>query len=55
MPFDIIIGRDEDDKKQFGDAGTFLLGKQYVRMGQVTSLSNNMFMDVGKTTSIPMM
>ena len=49
MPYDITIGRDDEEKAKFGMQGTYLLGKQYVRMGQVTSLSNNVFMDVGKS------
>jgi len=46
MPYDIIIGRDEEERKKFGDRGIVLLGKHYVKMGQVTSLSNNIYMDV---------
>ena len=49
MAFDIVIGRDEADKKQFGKEGTIYLGKQYVKMGHTTSLSNNVFMDVNRT------
>jgi len=44
--FDIVIGRNEKDKKKYGTDGTIFLGKQYVKMGQVTSLSNNVFMDM---------
>ncbi len=43
--YEIIIGRNETDRKKFGDKGTFLLGKHYVRMGQTTSLSSNIYMD----------
>ena len=43
--YEIIIGRDETDRKRFGDKGTFLLGKHYVKMGQTTSLSTNIYMD----------
>ncbi|MBU0615745.1 MAG: DUF87 domain-containing protein, partial [Nanoarchaeota archaeon] len=46
MPFDIVVGRSERDKKKFGVAGTIFLGKQYVKMGQTTSLSNNVYFDV---------
>jgi uncharacterized protein len=49
MPFDIIIGRSEKDKKKFGTQGTIFLGKQYVKMGQTTSLSNNMYFDVTRS------
>lgn len=46
MAFDIIVGRSESDRKKFGNNGVIFLGKQYVKMGQVTSLSNSVFMDV---------
>jgi len=49
MPYDIIIGRDEEERKKFGEKGVVLLGKHYVKMGQVTSLSNNIYMDVART------
>ncbi len=49
MAYDIIIGRDDEEKAKFGMQGTYLLGRQYVRMGQVTSLSNDVFMDVSKS------
>ncbi|MBI2175937.1 ATP-binding protein [Candidatus Woesearchaeota archaeon] len=44
--YEIIVGRDDEDRKAFGDKGTFLLGKHYVKMGQVTSLSTGIYMDV---------
>ncbi len=47
--YEIIIGRDAEDKKRFGDGGTFLLGKHYVKMGQTTSLSNDIYMDVARS------
>jgi len=46
MPYDIIIGRNKEDLKKFGKRGCIFLGKQYVKMGQTTSLSNNIYMDV---------
>ena len=49
MPYDIIIGRDESDKKKFGDKGLVFIGKGYVKMGQYTSLSNKIFMDVARS------
>src|SRR3989344_1921041 len=33
MSYDIIIGRDEADKKSLGDKGLVFLGKGYVKMG----------------------
>ncbi len=49
MAYDIILGRDESDKKKFGDKGLIFIGKGYVRMGQYTSLSNKIFMDVARS------
>ncbi|HLC77669.1 MAG TPA: ATP-binding protein [Candidatus Nanoarchaeia archaeon] len=49
MSYDIIIGRDEADKKSLGDKGLVFLGKGYVKMGQYTSLSNRIFMDVARS------
>src|SRR3989344_3719964 len=46
MTYDIIIGRNEADRKLFKEKGTILVGKQYVKMGQTTSLSNPVYMDV---------
>ncbi len=48
MPYDIVVGRDVSDKKAFGDRGLVFLGKGYVTMGQYTSLSNSIFMDVAR-------
>jgi DNA helicase HerA-like ATPase len=49
MPYDIIVGRDASDKKAFGDKGLIFIGKGYVKMGQYTSLSNRIFMDVARS------
>jgi len=46
MPFDVIVGRNESDKKAFGNRGLAYLGKTYVTMGNYTSLSNPIYMDV---------
>jgi len=48
MPYDIKIGRNLADKKAFGDEGFVFLGKSYVKMGNYSSLSNNIFMDVAR-------
>ena len=47
--YDIIIGRNEEDRKKFGIVGTIPIGKHYVKMGQTTSLSNKIFMDVTRS------
>jgi len=44
--YDVIIGRNEVDKKKFGTEGTIFLGKHYVKMGETTSLSNKIYMDI---------
>jgi len=49
MPYDIIIGRDKGDLKRFGNRGLVFLGKGYVKMGNYTSLSNNIFLDVARS------
>ena len=49
MSYDIILGRDESDKKHFGTEGLIYIGKGYVKMGQYTSLSNKIFMDVARS------
>jgi len=47
--YEIIVGRDAEDRRKFGTKGTFLLGKHYVKMGQRTSLSNDVLMDVARS------
>lgn len=48
MSFDVIIGRNESDKKLFGNKGLAFIGKSYVTMGNYTSLSNRIFLDVAR-------
>ncbi|MEK6983060.1 MAG: DUF87 domain-containing protein [Nanoarchaeota archaeon] len=47
--FDILIGRSEADKEKYGLQGTIYLGKHYVKMGQIVSLSNKVYLDVAKS------
>jgi len=47
--YDIIIGRSEKDREKYGTEGTIFLGKHYVKMGQTTSLSNKIYMDVTRS------
>jgi hypothetical protein len=49
MAYDITIGRDTTDKKLFEDRGLIYLGKGYVKMGQYTSLSNKIWMDIARS------
>ncbi|MDP3734441.1 MAG: LAGLIDADG family homing endonuclease, partial [Nanoarchaeota archaeon] len=46
MVFDVVIGRSKQDLAKYGKDGTILIGKQYVKMGQTTSLSNPVYLDV---------
>jgi DNA helicase HerA-like ATPase len=49
MPFDVIVGRNESDKKLFGKKGLIFIGKSFVKMGEYTSLSNPIYMDVARS------
>jgi len=49
MGYDIITGRNVSDKEAFGDKGLVLIGKGYVKMGQYTSMSNTILMDVARS------
>jgi uncharacterized protein len=49
MGYDIVVGRNEGDKKDFKDKGLINIGKGYVKMGQYTSLSNKIKMDVARS------
>lgn len=46
MVFDVVIGRSKADIQKYGKEGTVFIGKQYVQMGQTTSLSNPVYLDV---------
>ena len=47
--FDIIVGRNKHDQKKMGKNGLILLGKQYIKMGRTTSLSNNVYLDIASS------
>lgn len=47
--YEIIIGRSEDDRKKLGKEGTVPIGRHYVRMGQTTSLSNPVLLDITRS------
>ena len=49
MPYDIIIGRGEADKKLLGKKGLLHIGRGYVKMGQYNSLSNNIYLDIARS------
>jgi hypothetical protein len=44
--YDVVVGRSPDELKRIGLKGTILLGKQYIKMGQITTLSNKIYMDI---------
>ncbi|MCL5009756.1 MAG: DUF87 domain-containing protein [Candidatus Parvarchaeota archaeon] len=46
MSYNVIIGRNESDLKNYGDVATTLIGKQYITMGNVVSLGNQVLLDV---------
>ena len=46
MAHEIVLGRSESDFKRLGTKGAVFLGKQYVKMGQTTSLSNPIYLDI---------
>lgn len=47
--YNIILGRSQKDREKYGEKGTILLGKHYVKMGQTESLSNKILMDMART------
>ncbi len=49
IAYDIIVGRNESDKKNFGKNGLISIGKTFVKMGQYTSLSNPIYMDIARS------
>lgn len=49
MAYEVVVGRSASDRKKFGLDGTIFLGRHYVKMGQTTSLSSDIYMDVNRT------
>jgi len=48
MAYEIILGRDAHEREKFGLRGTILLGKHYVKMGQVEALSQPVYLDLNR-------
>ena len=44
--YEIIIGRTPEIKEKYGKRGAILLGKNYVSMGGIPSLANEVYLDV---------
>ena len=49
VAYEVILGRSEKDKQALGTRGCVLLGRHYVKMGQTSSLSNEIYMDVTRS------
>lgn len=49
MGYEVIIGRNDADRKRLGTKGCVLLGKHFVKMGQTSSLSNEIWLDVSRS------
>jgi len=49
MAFEIVVGRSKKDVEKYGRKGTIFLGKQYVQMGAVRSLANEVYLDVASS------
>ncbi len=45
MPHEIIIGRNEKDMQDYGDAATIMIAKQYIKMGNLITLGNKVLLD----------
>ena len=52
MPYNIIIGRTEKEKKELGDKGLAYIGRSYVKFADTSSLSNYVLLDVAKPHTI---
>ncbi|RMD58477.1 ATP-binding protein [Candidatus Woesearchaeota archaeon] len=48
MVYEIILGREQKDREKYGTKGAVLIGKHYVKMGAVTTLSQPVYMDLNK-------
>jgi len=49
MAFKVIIGRSRQEQLRLKEKGLINLGKQYVQMGQVSSLANRVYLDIATT------
>ena len=48
MVYDIVLGRNDSDKEKFKKEGLVLIGKHFVKMGETTSLSNKVYLDMAR-------
>ncbi len=49
MVYEIVIGRTKEDKEKLGTKAAVFIGKQYVKMGQISSLANPIYLDVNRS------
>ncbi|MCK4589906.1 MAG: ATP-binding protein [Nanoarchaeota archaeon] len=49
MAFEIIIGRSKKGVEKYNRRGTIFLGKQYIQMGAVRTLANEVYLDVASS------
>jgi energy-coupling factor transporter ATP-binding protein EcfA2 len=49
MAFEVVIGRTETENKKIGKKALAYIGKGYVKMGEYISLSNKIYLDIGKS------
>lgn len=49
MPYEIVLGRSAAEKEKLGTDGSVFIGKQYVKMGATTSLSQQVFLDLNES------
>jgi len=47
--YEIVLGRDDSDRLELGEEGLIFLGRLYVTMGNTTSLSNNVYLDIARS------
>lgn len=47
--YEIVAGRSKEEVEKYGLKAAVLLGKHYVKMGQTTSLSNEIYLDVNRS------
>ncbi len=48
MVHKIILGRNEPDRELYGDQAALFIGKQYITMGKIISLANEIYLDVAR-------
>ncbi len=49
MGYEVILGRNDADRKRLGTKGCVLVGKHFVKMGHTSSLSNEIWLDVTRS------